>query len=252
MSYAGRLPNRSRLLSADIFCKKEWRFQKAVPILVNRHGEPFEQREATLFLRKALVTIGGLSPEEAACYCLRGHRQGYLSYLHARNFGLEDIAKLAAHQSTETTTGYLRDAEGKQVMKRKKGAKRMRPSNRRELSAYLKSLPAMKIAENSAESFNIMRKVAQNWLKNGRNPDIVRRTDNASKDLAEDPFKAPKAWGCKWSFHSDSDRARYDISPKARTWGNNRRKTRGLLLMILLLEAVALIHLTVPLTSPLK
>ena len=224
VSMSGRLPSRESLLAADIFCRNEWRHQKAVPILVNRHAEAFSQSEATNFLRGALVDIGGLSPKEAACYCLRSFRQGYLSYLHARDFGLEDIAKLAAHTSTKTTTGYLKDAKGSRIPKNR-GSRKL--CNSRELSVFLKSLPTIEIARNSKEAFKLMRSTAQDWLENGSNSGIVRRTDNASKDLAKAPFKVPKAWGCKWSFHSSADRARFKISPKAKTWGGNRKKTRG-------------------------
>ena len=226
MSYAGRLPERDVIRTTDIYCRREWSGQKGVPILLDRYGEPFSQYEATRFLRRALVEIGYLTVEEAACYCLRSLRLGYLSYLHARNFELGVIARVAAHTSTKTTSTYVKDAAGKRLLKRK--SSKGRSSNQVGLSAYLEKLPTVKIAKNSGEAFNFMHKVAQNYLKSGKEQDIVRRTDNASKDLSRNPFRHPKSWRKKWSFQTKSDRKRHGILPKARTWSNNREKTRGL------------------------
>ena len=246
MSMLGYLPSRQKLLAADIYCEREWRPQKAVPILINRHGEPFSQKEATNFLRGALVELGGLSTEEAACFCLRSFRQGYLSYLHARRFGLEDISKLAAHESTRSTAGYLKNARGKR--QKTTGKNLPKASKKQKLVTFLDSLPTIEVPENSEEAFNLMIKTAQDYLKYGSDANRARRTDNASRAIANDPFKPPKAWGSKWSFHSAEDRARLKISPQARTWGDNRRKTRGSMSLSSFDGATALIHLKGPVT----
>ena len=222
MSYSGRLPEREEIRATDMFCRAEFFKQKGVAILLNRFGEAYTQQDATRFLRRALMEVGGLSAKEAGCFCLRSLRVGYLSYLYAKNFALEKISKLAAHADTKTTTTYVKDAAGNRALRKDR---KKRPDA--SLSDYLKTLPVLKVAKSSSEAFGFMRRVAQDYILNGKKPDIVRRTDNASRFIAVNPFGQPQCWGTKWSFYNSKDRERHGVGDKAQTWGSNREKTRG-------------------------
>ena len=232
MSRCGFLPAKDVIDSTDLLCKQDFKVQVGVPLLLNELGEPITQQDMTKFLRRALVEVGALSIEEAACFCLRCLRQSYLSHLAAIGCPLDAIARVAAHTSTKSTEGYLRNAEGKRIYKSgsktAKKAARVK-SMKSELKKFLDDIPKSKVAADSTEAFGMMREAAQKQLRSGGRKDIVRRTDNASEEIAMNPFGKPINWSRSWSFHRRSDRNRHEIvSSRAQTWGfPPKKRIRG-------------------------
>ena len=140
---------------------------------------------------------------------------------------------MAAHAQTTTTAGYIRNAEGSRIHRSKPvGAKKRGVKSMKEdLKKFLESLPKIEVPAHSAEAFQMMRKVAQKHQKSFGKQDIVRRTDNASEDIAANPFRKPKNWSIKWSFHRSSDRKRHKIGSQAQTWGFYKKRNRGSLVL---------------------
>ena len=204
MADRGFIPNKATVAKTDIFGKGEFAHLSGRPVFLKPSGCAISQDDANRLLRTSLSRWGYLSKEEAACFSIRGLRTGYLSHLHALGYPIEEIAKIAAHSSTETTLEYFRNASGvKKSQKRKRKKKKFQ-----SFLDIINSLPKFAVTESSDEAFMWMKQAARRKLLAGERGSLALRTANANEEVAKAPFKRPNAWKKPWSIFNAEDRRR--------------------------------------------